>query len=297
MIIGGDISMSNFQVGIMVDSFCLNLYEGIKKAKEIGGEGVQIYAVEGDMSPENLTPMQRREILDLIVSNGLVVSALCGDLGGHGFTRVEDNKWKIEKSKRIMDLAMDLECNVVTTHIGVIPEDNGHKRWKILQGACEKLGEYGDSTGAYFAIETGPETAIVLKSFLDSLYSNGVKVNMDPANLIMVADDDPVEAVYTLKDYIVHTHAKDGLMIKRTDPEIIYNFFAEGGIEDIHLEEYFKETPLGEGCVDFDRYLKALNEIKYRGFLTIEREVGENPEGDIKKAVKYLQSKLGELGL
>ena len=289
--------MNNFQIGIMVDSFRLDLYKGIEKAKTVGAEGIQIYAVEGDMSPENLTPVQRRKILDFILSNGLVVSALCGDIGGHGFTRVEDNECKIEKSKRIMDLAMDLKCNVVTTHIGVIPEDNEHKRWKILQEACEKLGEYGDINGAYFAIETGPETAIVLKNFLDSLYSNSVKINMDPANLVMVTDDDPVEAVYTLKDYIVHTHAKDGLMIKRTDPEIIYNFFAEGGIEDIHLEEYFKETPLGEGSVDFNRYLKALNEIKYKGFLTIEREVGENPESDIKKAVKYLQGKLYKLGL
>lgn len=42
--------------------------------------------------------------------------------------------------------------------------------------------------------------------------------------------DDPVQAVYTLKDYIVHTHAKDGRMLRKTDPRVIYDFFAEGGI-------------------------------------------------------------------
>lgn len=289
--------MSNFQIGVMVDSFRLSLRDGIQKARQLGAEGIQIYATQGDMCPENLTLIQRREILDLVMSNGLVVSALCGDLGGHGFTRVEDNNWKLEKSMRIMDLARDLECNVVTTHIGVVPVDCRHPRWRILQEACETLGEYGDKLGAYFAIETGPETAAALKSFLDSLHSRSMKVNFDPANLVMVTGDDPVEAVGLLKDYIVHTHAKDGLMLKSTDPEIIYNCFAEGGIEDLRLEEYFKETPLGDGHVDFDRYLKALIAIGYRGFLTIEREVGDNPEKDIGAAVKFLKRKLNNLGL
>lgn len=284
--------MYNFKIGVMVDSFRLSLHEGIRKSRETGAEGIQIYAVQGDMSPENLTYVQRREILDFTVSNGLVISALCGDLGGHGFTRFEDNRKKIDKTKRIMDLAKDLECNVVTTHIGVVPEDMSDPKWRILQEACEELGEYGDRTGIYLAIETGPETASTLKNFLDSLHSRGVRVNLDPANLVMVTGDDPVKAVYTLKDYIVHTHAKDGIMLKKTEPALIYNYFAEGGIEDFHLEQYFREMPLGEGQVQFDAYLKALDDIGYKGFLTIEREVGENPEEDIRNAVEFLQQRI-----
>jgi len=289
--------MKKFSIGVMVDSFRIGLLDGIKKAKEIGAAGIQIYAVQGEMAPENLTASRRKEILDIIESNDLVVSALCGDLGGHGFSVLEDNQLKIEKSKRIMDLAKDLNSNVVTTHIGVIPQESNHLRRKILREACEKLGEYGDSVGAYFAIETGPETAETLKGFLDSLKSKGVKVNFDPANLVMVTGDDPLKAVYTLKDYIVHTHAKDGIMLKETDPERIYNFFADGGIENIRLEEFFIETPLGQGQVNFDQYLKGLNSIGYKGFLTIEREVGAHPEDDIRIAVEFLKCKLNELKL
>ena len=36
-------------------------------------------------------------------------------------------------------------------------------------------------------------------------------------------------------------------------------------------------------------YLKALDDIGYKGFLTIEREVGDNPEADIRKAVSFLE--------
>lgn len=282
--------MANHPIGVMVDSFRVDIKEGIKKAQKLGAQGIQIYAVSGLMDPDNLSKAQRKELLDLIKSHGLVVSALCGDLGGHGFARKEENRYKIEKSKRIMDLAKDLETDVVTTHIGVIPEDENHSRYKVLQEACEELGEYAQSVGAYFAIETGPEKTTTLRKFLDSLQSKGVRVNYDPANLVMVTGDDPVQGVYTLEKYIVHTHAKDGIMIKKTDPEIIYNFFAEGGIEDFRLEDYFKEVPLGKGQVNFKEYIKALDNIGFKGFLTIEREVGDNPEQDIKEAVDFLKS-------
>ena len=280
------------KIGVIVDSFRLPLKEGLKKAKEVGAEGVQIYAVVGEMAPDNLSSSARRELREFIRSLGLEISALCGDLGGHGFAKEEELEWRIAKSKQIMDLAVELGTSVVTTHIGVIPEDTSDPAYKNIKSACEELASYGDRVGATFAVETGPEPAVRLKKFLDGLEHKGVGVNLDPANLVMVTGDDPVEATYLLRDYIVHTHAKDGIMLKKTDPKRIYDYFAEGGIEDIMLEEYFKEVPLGQGQVDFDGWLKALKEIGYDGFLTIEREVGEDPARDIAEAVKFLRSKI-----
>lgn len=284
--------MYNNKIGVMVDSFRLDIYEGIKKSKEVGAQGIQIYAVSGFMDPDNLSKEKRKEILDYITSNGLEVSAICGDLGGHGFSVASHNPYKIEKSKKIMELAKDLNSKVVTTHIGVIPEDTESEKYKVMQAACEELGKFADSLGCYFAIETGPEKAETLKKFLDSLDSNGVRVNYDPANFVMVTGDDPVKGVYTLKDYIVHTHAKDGIMKKQVNPEVIYHYFAEGGIEDMRLEDYFIETPLGQGKVDFNNYIKALEDIGFNGYLTIEREVGDNPEKDIREAVVFLSKLL-----
>ena len=198
----------------------------------------------------------------------------------------------IEQSKRIMDLAVELETDVVTTHIGVIPADKTCDRYKIMQEAAFELAQYADSLHAHFAIETGPEVAATLRAFLDDLGSTGVAVNLDPANLVMVVGDDPVEAVYNLRDYIVHTHAKDGIMLERTNPEYIYRVTPmPENIKDI---SFFREVALGEGGVDFAPYLKALEDIGYRGFLTIEREAGETPEKDIKTAMNHLKSVINE---
>lgn len=281
--------MYQFPIGVMLDSFKLETEEAIKKAAEIGAKGVQMYATKGEHAPENMSKNDRKELLNRMKSNGLVFSALCGDLG-MGFGNPDKNPELIEKSKRILELARDLECDIVTTHIGVVPGDNNHPRYQIMQDACGQLCRFADEMEAHFAIETGPETSLTLKGFLDSLGSRGVAVNMDPANLVMVTGDDPVQAVYNLKDYIVHTHAKDGIKLLDSDPEVIYGI---KDIEDVIQQgEVFREMPLGEGNVPFDRYLAALEDIGYKGFLTIEREVGENPAKDIMLAADFLRQQM-----
>ena len=275
--------MYDFSIGVMLESFRLPTPVALKKAKEIGATGIQMYAVDGEHAPEQLTGGKRRELLDMVKSEGLVFSALCGDLG-KGFHNAELNPGLIERSMRILDLAKDLETDIVTTHIGVVPADPGHDRYKIMQEACFKLAEYADSLNAHFAIETGPEESATLKQFLDGLHSTGVAVNLDPANLIMVTGDDPVQAVHNLKDYIVHTHAKDGVRNYYRDPEEVYGLVEA----EMLASPSFAELPLGQGGVDFKNYLKALEEIGYHGFLTIEREVGDDPEKDIRLAVDFL---------
>ncbi len=116
-----------------------------------------------------------------------------------------------------------------------------------------------------------------------------VGVNYDPANLVMVLGVDPVAGVETLKGSIFHTHAKDGKMIHYHGPEVVYGFFAEGGIGDLRMEECFLETPLGHGDVDFPAWMAALDAIGYDGYYTIEREVGANPEADIAEAIAFLR--------
>lgn len=279
--------MYKFPIGVLVDSFRCDTYEAIKKAASLNVDGIQLHCAMGENVPEKLSKEKRKEMLGLVKDNGMVFSAICGDLG-HGFGNKEMNPELIDKSKRIMELAKELESDVVTTHIGVVPSDPSHDRYKIMQEACFELAKYADSMGSHFAIETGPETSAVLKGFLDSLGSTGVAVNLDPANLVMVTGDDPVQAVYNLKDYIFHTHAKDGVMLKKGNPEYIYRVVHPVPAEFDRVK-YFQEVPLGEGSVDFLAYLKALEDIGYKGFLTIEREVGDDPAKDITTAADFLR--------
>ncbi len=282
--------MFDFPIGVLLESFRTDVKTSLEAAVEVGASAIQVSATRGFLDVETVTEERRNEFKSMVDANGLIISAICGDFicgnKDFSFSNKAQKDIIIDKSKRILTLAKELGTNIVTTHIGVVPSDTTCDKYKIVQETCSELAAFADSLDAHFAIETGPEIAVTLKAFLDSLNSKGVAVNLDPANFVMVTGDDPVKAVHTLKDYIVHTHAKDGRRLIVERPEVIY-----GEIEaEIQNARYFAELPLGEGDVDFKNYLQALSDIGYKGYLTIEREVGENPKGDIKTAVNFLNA-------
>lgn len=279
------------KLGVITDCFKEGVDRGIELAGQLGFDGVQIYATNGIFSADGLNKGARAKYKRLLKDNRLEISALCGDMGGHGYQIAADNPLRVEKTKRIIDLAEDFETSVVTTHIGVIPADKSEERYGVMLEALTACGLYAKSRGVTLAIETGPESAKVLLEFIKDT-QGGVGVNLDPANFVMVTGQDPVEAVEMLGDYIVHTHVKDGKMLIKTDPKIIYDCFAVGGIEGLNVADYFKETPVGTGDVDFPAYLAALKRIGYNGYLTIEREAGGDRLKDIAGAKAYIESLL-----
>jgi sugar phosphate isomerase/epimerase len=291
--------MISFKIGVMADSFRLSPREGILAAKKVGAEGVQLYVVSGEMAPENLAPAARKDFKRFVADAGVAFSALCGDLGGHGFELPEEHAPKSAKTVEILRLAHEWECPVVTTHIGVVPSDAASAKYKSMVGCCKKLGDEAARLGVRFAIETGPEPAPLLKRFLEDADSKGLAVNFDPANLKMVLDEDPVMSARLLAPWIAHTHAKDGVHLADWPGgrEAVYGSFSDGTYGDLLKKhgEPFREVALGEGQVPWPEYLKALWDGGFRGYLTIEREVGDQPALDIGKAVGFLKDTLARL--
>lgn len=265
------------KIGIIIDSLKQGTKQGIRTAKELGADGFQIYCTDGDMAPEAMSQADRRDFKSFVKGLGLEISALCGDLG-KGFLNAETNKEILPRYRKIIDLAVDLEVRIVTSHIGHLPDDDRDSAWTIGLEALAGLGRYAEERGCVFAMETGPEEPIILKRFLDTIGNGGVAVNYDPANLIMLGPFDHIGGVAVLKKYIVHTHAKDGICRMSA-------MSAAG----LNVQPEYLEVPLGEGSVAFKHYLQALDAIGYCGYLTIEREVGANPIADISAAVRFLR--------
>ena len=272
------------KIGVIAESFRKPFPQAIKEARALGADGVQAYA--GRAFPFDGAKSKLSEIKKITEGEGLCFSAICGDFGCAMY--YERDRSMIDREKRILEMAKELGTDVVTTHIGVVPENKDCVQYESMYAVCKELADFAKSLGGHFAVETGPEKASVLKSFLDELGSDGVAVNLDPANLVMCAGDDPVQAVYTLRDYIVHTHAKDGIQIKKVDTRALYapQYY---GLTPCSWDA-IREVPLGKGGVDWNKYLDALREIGYDGYLTIERECGDEPAKDIGDAVRFLDS-------
>ncbi len=254
------------KVGIISASLPMELRQALRKAKELGAHGVQLWVAHNELDPRNLSATGRQELVHYMAGLGLERSALCGDIGGFADPATVDAR--IAHTKEMFDLCVDLATPILTTHIGVVPEDANSAAYQALLGAVREVAEYAATRDCCFATETGPESAESLATFLEAVGSDGAKVNYDPANLCM-SGFDHIGGVQALRKYIVHTHAKDGI---RSKPE---------------------EVALGKGDVDFPQYLAALRAISYSGYLTIERECGEDPVADIAEAIRFLKDQEG----
>ena len=261
------------KIGVIPDSFQVPFKEAVNIARDMGVQGLQPYVTRGDLAPENLSKEDRADLLKFVKGNGLVFSALCADFGLH-FNERGTNEDGIKRTMAMMDLARDLETNVITTHIGKVPDDENCEEYANMVATIERLGRYGDEIGVVFATETGPEPALPLRRMLEKADTHSAKVNLDPANLFMCAGENPVNSVRVLRDYIVHTHAKDGQM----NPDGSHTEYA-----------------LGDGGVPYFHYVSTLKEIGYDGFLTIERECGDDRVGDIQQAVDFLRGILAKI--
>ncbi len=286
------------KIGVMAESFRTDFKTAAAIAKQLGASGMQSYAssfgadgimgyCDGDLSKKTVAENEIKEVRSIMSDAGLCFSAICGDFGcAMYYTK---NRAEIDREKRVMEVADKLGTKIVTTHIGVIP---GYEceQYDSMMKVYGELARFAESAGCVFAIETGPEKSPLLKAFLDKIDSKGCGVNLDPANLVMCAGENPIEAVKNLKDYIVHTHAKDGIQHRPFDTRALY------APQYYNVEpatgKLISEMPLGEGNVPWDGYMAALKEIGFDGFLTIEREVGDDPKRDIEKAVDFLKKYL-----
>ena len=280
------------KIGTIAGWFGVGLFEGIKASERVGATGVQLSAVN-ELNPKTVDSAMIEKAKKFARDHNQVITAF----GSYSFEGAEHDPRKIEYMKTVIDLASRLECKVVPSHVGVIP-DEPNEKYRAMQHAIGTVGEYAAKQGVTFAIETGPEPIKVLKPFVDSCV--GVGINYDPANLIMVLDEDVVQGVYTAKSSIVHTHAKDGVIHKYLGAEKVYDIIANAGIEELQRlgAEYMTEVRLGTGSVPWPEYLKALKDIGFDGYLTIEREMIEDrkdADADIAHAVVFLREHLDKI--
>jgi L-ribulose-5-phosphate 3-epimerase len=183
--------------------------------------------------------------------------------------RLERLEWGLERTKA-------LGLGDIMFHGGFIPEPKSPDRKPFLD-TLAKASDMAKSRGITIALETGQETADLLRLTLDELKCPNVKVNFDPANMLLYDMGDPIRAVEILGPDIRSVHVKDANRPKQRGT-------------------WGEEVPLGQGQTNTALFVKTLQKVGYRGPLCIEREVGDQQERlrDIGHGVRFLQECLAE---
>jgi sugar phosphate isomerase/epimerase len=277
--------MKEREVGVFLSSMAIpDPLKAIEKARELGIRVVQIGALPAEFYESKGMERLRRCLRE----NGIDASAVCAVYEGEsyadmasvaetvGLTNPETLPARIEHTKRCAVLAVHLGAGIVTTHIGVMPEDTGSKEYRDLVGTVREIADYCGRRGVTFAMETGQETAEAMLQFIGDVGRNNVKVNFDPANMILYGTGGPLEAVNALRNHIAHVHVKDGL-------------------SPTEQGKLGTEVPLSEGEVGIREYIRKLVQIGYKGPLIMEREAGDDRVGDIGRGKKLLEKILAEI--
>jgi L-ribulose-5-phosphate 3-epimerase len=262
--------MNRLKIGIRLESLGLPLRRALAEVGRLGVAGVQVDAV-GDLAPNALSETGRREFRHLLRAHNVELTALGCPLR-RGLDSTENQQPRLEHVQKVMSLSFDLGPRIVIVQAGAVREDANEPRMAVLRESLDALARHGDRVGAKLALETGLEDGAVLAAFLDRFDSGALGVNLDPANLLLHGFD-PYAAVQALGRRIVHSHAKDA--------------------RQSSASRVAQEVPLGHGDIDWMKFLGVLEEVEYRGWLTIERETGENRLADVAAGVSFLRRLIG----
>ncbi len=116
-------------------------------------------------------------------------------------------------STRALERTRALGLRDLTLHAGFIPEPDDPGRGAMLD-TLGQAGQLADEAGVTLAFETGQETAELLRRTLDELKAPNLKVNFDPANMLLYDMGDPLRAVEILGPDIRSVHIKDARRTK-----------------------------------------------------------------------------------
>jgi sugar phosphate isomerase/epimerase len=196
-----------------------------------------------------------------------------------GFIPPETRDARELRTLAVSDFAAHLGVPSIACHIGFVPEDTADPDYIAVRELVRRVSDHAAAHGQTFALETGQEHAEILLRFMDDVARPNLKINFDPANMILYGTGEPVEALRELGPRVVSVHAKDGDWPPEEAPGALGT-----------------ERPLGQGSVGIPQFVAALKEIGFTGPLNVERETEDQSARllDIAAGIRLLHTIEGQ---
>lgn len=253
--------------------------DAVRRLAGIGYRGVEIMADVPHAWPAYLLPEQKQAIRDVLAASKLAISNVNAFMM-HAVNDPRQKYWhpswiepdahyrqiRIDHTKRALTLAKELGAPCITTEPGGPLEG---RPWgeclKLFVEVLKPVVEHAEKEGVPLLVEPEPdlliETADQYLEFTRRIQSPMLGLNFDIGHFYCVKDE-PAPTVHKLKEHIRHVH-----------------------LEDIAATRVHHHLIPGEGVIDFGGTLKALEDVGYAGWVTVELYTcHENPDHAAKTA-------------
>lgn len=266
--------------------------ETVRRLAEIGYTGVEIMADVPHAWPAYLLPEHKEAIRANLAEHRLAISNINAFMM-HAVDDVRQKYWhpswiepcphyrrvRIEHTKRALTLAQELGAPCITTEPGGPLEGRGwNECLKLFVEELKPVVEHAEKVEVPLLIEPEPdlliETADQYLEFAQHFDSPYLGLNFDIGHFYCVKDE-PAPTVHKLKEHIRHVH-----------------------LEDIAPTRVHHHLIPGEGAIDFASTLKALHDVGYDDWVTIELYTcHEDPDGAAKVARERVLAVAKQVGV
>ncbi len=181
----------------------------------------------------------------------------------------EKRKWRVEYTKRCIDIARFFSCpNVSITSGRMVPGVRPGKSLEYLKESLAEVLGYAAEKNVRIGMEYEPGLLVEcfdeLRDLIRYMDSEFFGANLDLGHSHVLGED-PKEVIEGLASRIFHVH-----------------------IEDIRCRKHYHLIP-GEGDVDFRELFRLLDATGYDGFASVELYTySEDPINAAKKAFDFL---------
>lgn len=259
--------MLQLRISLQLASLRQPLKKALQTAAQMGVEAVELNA-RNEIQPREMSRTAVRHLRKLLDDLNLKLSGLAFPTR-HGYNDLTNLDQRVDATLRVMSLAYDLGAPIVSNQVGEIPEDEESTSWNLLQETLTTIGRHGHKCGVRFAARTGAEDGPTLKRLIQALPPGALAVDFDPGELI-VNRFSASEAIKALADDVAAVRARDG----------VQDLAQKRGIE----------VQLGRGSVDFPELLGQLENVGFRGYLTLERRQSSDPVLELAQSAQFLRS-------
>lgn len=259
--------MRTLRLAIPTRLFRGALRDTCRAAAATGAAGVQFDARE-ELKPGDLTESGRRQFLHHLEEIGLSVASLTFPTR-HPLCEPTGLDARVAAIRKALEWAYDLKAPLLTIRPGRIPSDPASKDAMLLVEVLSDLARHANHVGSTLALTPLPDDPKAWETLLGQVSQHGpVGLDFDPASFAM-AGHKPHVVLRELHTHVVHVAGRDGMR---------------------DLEGAGLETQLGRGEVDWVEIIALLGEMRYPGWITVQRTQGTDPAADCQRALMYLEN-------